>query len=157
MKLFIQRAFTLVAFFQAASSIDLWASNIYTVTNGTRYTSLHPNIALRPFEKVLHIKENVIFVTGERIEGDHLILTYADEAQYTREEDVEVLLNFPARPSNASIYTLTYVQVYVQLTSDETSAYFIGKRGGIGNRFCDILLACNETHNYGYQIYFYGY
>lgn len=69
MKLFIQRAFTLVAFFQAASSIDLWASNIYTVTNGTRYTSLHPNIALRPFEKVLHIKENVIFVTGERIEG----------------------------------------------------------------------------------------
>uniref|UniRef100_A0A1A9WAR4 Uncharacterized protein n=1 Tax=Glossina brevipalpis TaxID=37001 RepID=A0A1A9WAR4_9MUSC len=157
MKLFIQTVFILVALLNVALSIDLSSSNIHTVTNETRYTSLHPNVILIPFEKAYHVKGNVILSTGERIEGDHLILTHADEAQYTRDEDVEVLLKYPAYPNNASIYTLTYIQVYVGLTSDETSAYFIGKAGGIGQRFCDILLACNQTHNYGYQIYLYGY
>uniref|UniRef100_A0A1A9WAR3 Uncharacterized protein n=1 Tax=Glossina brevipalpis TaxID=37001 RepID=A0A1A9WAR3_9MUSC len=155
---FIQIAFVLAFFFNICLSVDLCTSYIYTVTNQSRYTSLHHNVTLKPFTKTIHVKGNVIFNIGERIEGDRLIVTHTDEAQYTREEDIEAILKYPqCYEDSKNGYTLTFVQVYVSLTSDDAFVYFVGKSGGIGQRFCQILLTANQTHNYSYQIYFYGY
>ena len=50
-------------------SVDLKKTEIKIVDDNTRYTTLNPGVTLRPFDKVNHVKGNIIFSIGERIIG----------------------------------------------------------------------------------------
>lgn len=60
----------LVFVFNTVSCVDLTTTDIKTVTDADRYLTLHPNAVLRPFNKVNHVKGNIIFSSGQRIDGE---------------------------------------------------------------------------------------
>ncbi|XP_013119034.1 uncharacterized protein LOC106096055 [Stomoxys calcitrans] len=140
-------------YIREVSSLDLSHGGIITVTNDTRYFVLHPDSSKEVFDKEHYAKGNIMFTSGQRIEGDRLILTYMDQTQYTRNEDVEVLLQYPAEGRKG--YYISFVLIYADVSTTDCDAYFVD--GGIGQTYCKILIACNKTSNFGYQIYLYGY
>uniref|UniRef100_A0A1I8N3Z4 Uncharacterized protein n=1 Tax=Musca domestica TaxID=7370 RepID=A0A1I8N3Z4_MUSDO len=135
------------------SSDEIKHSGIVTVTNETRYFVQHPDVNPVVFNKEYYAKGNVIFTTGERIDGDHLILTFMDETQYTRDEDVEVLLRYPSDACNGN--DISFISIYTYISSLAADAYIVD--GGIRKSCAEILMVANKTSNFGYQIYIYGY
>lgn len=55
--------------FTSCLAIDLNHTEIYTVTETTRFTALNPDVKLDPFQKVRHVKGNYVFTIGDRIAG----------------------------------------------------------------------------------------
>uniref|UniRef100_A0A1L8EG49 Putative secreted protein n=1 Tax=Haematobia irritans TaxID=7368 RepID=A0A1L8EG49_HAEIR len=142
-----------VFYVRDVSSLDIEHSGIVTVTNETRYFALNPNASRVLFNKEHYAKGNIIFSSGERIDGDRLILTYMDETQFTRNEDAEVLIRYPGE--NRKGLCVSCVQIYADVSTTACDTYFVD--GGTGLDFCKILISCNQTSNLGYQIYMYGY
>lgn len=77
-----------------------------------------------------------------------------DETSYSRSTDIEVSMWYPAEGTNGLI--LSCVQIYSDLSTTLADVYFVND-GGIGQTFAEMLFVANQTNNYGYQIYLYGY
>ncbi|XP_037939160.1 uncharacterized protein LOC119672227 [Teleopsis dalmanni] len=137
---------------QAVLGLDFYNSEIEVVTDATRYRTLNPDVDLTQFEKV-YVKGSFLFKAGEHITGDSLILRFTDEAQFTKASEVEVLLRYPEKGTNGN--TITAIEIYVTASSEDADAWFT--EGGINKSYAEILLECNKTVNFSYEIYIYGY
>lgn len=49
--------------------LDFKKTPITAVTDETRYTTLNPNATYRSLNRIDHVKGNIIFTAGERIDG----------------------------------------------------------------------------------------
>lgn len=56
---------------------DIRKTDIKIVTDESRYTTLNPNATYRAFGKVVHAKGNIIFTSGERIDGKFAFVIYS--------------------------------------------------------------------------------
>ncbi|XP_073833114.1 uncharacterized protein [Musca autumnalis] len=135
------------------SSSDISHSGIVTVTNETRYFTQHPDVKPTVFKKEYYAKGNILFTCGERIDGDILLTTLMEETEYTRDEDVEIVLKYPA--SGYKGYDISYVSIYAYVSTTAADTYFVD--GGIRQSYAEILMVANQTSNFGFQIYIYGY
>ncbi|XP_065364287.1 uncharacterized protein LOC135957466 [Calliphora vicina] len=133
---------------------DITKTDIKIVTNETRYTTLHPNATYRAFGKVAHAKGNIIFTSGERIDGDRLILSFIDENQFARLVDIEVSLWYPEVGHDGLI--ISCVEFVTDLSTSDADVYFVNG-GGVGDTYAEMLMVANHTYNFGYQIFMYGY
>lgn len=122
----------------------------HSLTNTyTHYIPLSLNIEKKRIITIISKICNTYFL----LSGDRLILTYLEDTQFTRNEDIEVFIRYPAQGTNG--YILSYVQIYADLSSTAANAYFVN--GGIGQSWAEILVVANQTSNFGYQIYLYGF
>ncbi|KAM7347427.1 uncharacterized protein ACRADG_006985 [Cochliomyia hominivorax] len=135
-------------------SYDIKKTEIKTVTDETRYTVLHPNATYRPFDRAVHAKGNIIFTIGERIDGDRLLVTYIEQDAYNLLTDIEVSIWYPAEGHDGQI--ISRIEIVTDLSTSDAETYFVNG-GGIGDTYCEILMAANRTFNFGYQILIFGY
>lgn len=87
------------------------------------------------------------------ISGDKLILTYLDKTQFGKAEDIEVFMNYPEKGRNGM--RITQCLIYVDLSSEDADAFITD--GGPDYTYADILLTCNQTKSYTYELFLYGY
>ncbi|XP_023176392.1 uncharacterized protein LOC111603149 [Drosophila hydei] len=135
---------------QSQRATDLIYTPIKPVTDEDRFTTRKPDIKLTALKKVKHAKGNIVFSSGERISGDKLLVNNYDDESFTTAEDIEVEMTY-----KGNAITLTSIEIYVDTTADDASAYFTA--GGIGKSEASILLACNQTRTFSYEVFFYGY
>ncbi|EDW07159.1 uncharacterized protein LOC6584186 [Drosophila mojavensis] len=138
---------------QSQRATDLVYTPIKPVTDENRYTTLNPDVKLTALNKVKHAKGSMVFSSGERISGDKLLVNNYDDESFTTAVDVEVVMSYSSKTGSAT--TLTSIEIYVDTTADDASAYFTA--GGIGSSEASILLACNQTRTFSYEAVFYGY
>ncbi|XP_016986826.1 uncharacterized protein LOC108049932 [Drosophila rhopaloa] len=136
-----------------ARASDLYYTDITPVNDDTRYTALNPDVVLNEMNKVKHSKGNIVFTSGERTSGDRLIVNHYDDDNFASALDVEVLMSYPAGTSTG--VTLTCIEVYVDMTADDSGGYL--SKGGIGQTNVEILLTSNLTRSFVYETFIYGY
>uniref|UniRef100_W8C122 Uncharacterized protein n=1 Tax=Ceratitis capitata TaxID=7213 RepID=W8C122_CERCA len=134
-------------------AVDLQYSEIVTVTSETRYVVQYPNAALTIFSKNHYVGGQYVFSSGKRISGDRLILNFEDSTQFTKGEDVEALIRYPAKGTDSNI--ITQVEIYAAVSTEDADTFFVD--GGINKSYCEILIASNKTNYLEFEMFIYGY
>ncbi|XP_011204412.2 uncharacterized protein LOC105226966 [Bactrocera dorsalis] len=148
-----RKCFIVLICITSALAVDLQYSEIVTVNNETRYIVLNPDAALTLFNKNHYVGGQYVFTSGKRITGDRLILNFQDSTQFTKGEDVEALLRYPAKGTDTNI--ITQVDIYAAVSSEDADSFFVD--GGINKSFCEILIAGNKTSYVEFEMFIYGY
>ncbi|XP_055846082.1 uncharacterized protein LOC129912026 [Episyrphus balteatus] len=140
----------------SVNCIELEYTDITVIGKNNSYQTLNPQATFDLFDKIRHVKGNIIFSKGKRITGDQLILNHLDSEQFSKPEDIEVFLRYPSG-SDGKIITLVEVLADPDTTSKDANTGFIKGTGGINNKTFELLVQCKYTANFAYEIFIYGY
>ncbi|XP_055915432.1 uncharacterized protein LOC129948454 [Eupeodes corollae] len=146
----------LIAVIISANCTELEYSDIKVIGQNNSYQSLNPQAKFDLFNKIRHVKGNIIFSKGQRIAGDRLLSNHLDSEQFSKPEDVEVLLHYPAAGEGN---TITFVEVLADpdVSAEDANTGFIQGTGGINNKTFKMLVQCKRTEHFAYEVFIYGY
>lgn len=96
-------------------------------------------------------RAGIRYTLGSRVAGDRLVATLSDFVSYATPQNVKLTLTYPTSGTGAIV---THVLVDVQQSSNVGKGYLA--RGGIGQRFIQIVIEAKSTTYFGYSSYIYG-
>ncbi|XP_065072898.1 uncharacterized protein LOC135697195 [Ochlerotatus camptorhynchus] len=97
------------------------------------------------------VGQQLIYSLGQRVAGDRLVSTKADNKSWPSVQDVTLSLSYPQSGVGAVV---TYVQVIVMQTTNLGKGYVVA--GGIGQRFIHMVIEAYSTNFFNYSVQIYG-